>query len=409
MAETSGGASGAVSVDNNWQETEEHWKPKYSEARKEQGAGQTYESFSWKTRSGHTFQLDDSKGAETITLQHRSGTAIQMAKDGTLTMTCHNGKYEIVFGEDRVTVSGAQDITVKGDASLRVYGNYNVTCQKDYNLTVLGNFNLAAKNHNRHILGNIDTQVRNETKKLLGSSVKLSRGGIVSLAKGSHTSGSHSDQAFVVGASGITAGVAKGNFTTNIDEGHHYFNSKEGSVNIVAGGQEGHLRTKSEGKTEMKSKDDFNTKVEQGHHKVTTESGDIGHEAKTGSIENKAPAGGIKHSAKNYSGNFSQSAEMVTQQKLDLRATGEASLSGSKTHVTGASDVNIKGGAATNIDGPSGLNLNSLLSVAMSAVNLQIPFDFGELTEAETGEGKSKGVHATNEPAGRKEADSWVV
>ena len=140
-------------------ETPKKWtQPHKSDARKDGSAGSYPDYFSWKTRSGHIFQLDDSQGHETITLQHRGGTAIQMAHDGSLHITAHNGKYEITFGENRMTVSGAQDITVKGDASLRVYGDYNVTCHKDYNLSVLGNFNVTAKNHNRHILGNMDTQ-----------------------------------------------------------------------------------------------------------------------------------------------------------------------------------------------------------------------------------------------------------
>ena len=165
MAETGEqGVDAQVSTDDR-KTTKEHWKPRHSEARKGKG-GKYPDYFSWKTRSGHTFQLDDTMGQETVTLQHRSGTAIQMAPDGTLTITAHNGRYDIVFGEDRMTVSGAQDVTIKGDASIRVHGDYNVTCQKDYNLTVLGNFNIVAKNHNRHILGNIDTQARNETKKL---------------------------------------------------------------------------------------------------------------------------------------------------------------------------------------------------------------------------------------------------
>ena len=96
-----------------------------------------------------------------------------------------------------------------------------------------------------------------------------------------------------------------------------------------------------------------------------------------------------------------------SQQKLDLRATGEASLSGSKTHVSGA-DVHVNGTATTNIDGPSGLNLNGLLSMVMPALGLQIPFDFGEITDAEGKQGQSRGVHASNRPAGRSEADNWA-
>ena len=385
-------------------------QPHKSDARKAQSVGSYPDYFSWKTRSGHVLQLDDSQGAETVTLQHRSGTAIQMAHDGSLHITAHNGKYEVTFGENRMTISGAQDITVKGDASLRVYGDYNVTCHKDYNLTVLGNFNLAAKNHNRHILGNMDTQARNENKKLLGSSSKMARGAIAYVAKGSVAMASQSDQGFFGGAAGANIWSKNGDITNNIEEeGSHYVSTKNGSINQVADGQDGHINVQSkQGKINHKSKDDYHVKSETGNMKFTADSQDIGLEATAGSIQSKAPAGGIKHESKNYSVAASQSAEMITQQKLDLRATGEASLTGSKTHVTGTSDVNIKSSGQANIDGPSGLNLNSLLSVIMPALNLQIPFDFGEIIEAQLGEGQSRGVHAPDRPAGRDEADNWA-
>lgn len=414
MAENQGsGATGSVSVNQEQQpkkETPKKWKqPHKSDARKAQSTGTYPNYFSWKTRSGHILQLDDTPGAETVTLQHRGGTAIQMAQDGSLHITAHNGKYEVTFGENRMTISGAQDITVKGDASMRIYGDYNVTCQKDYNLTVLGNFNLSAKNHNRQILGNIDTQARNENKKLMGSSSKITRGAIAYVAKGSSTFASQSDQVHIGGAAGVNLVVNEGNITSNIEKGSHYVSTKDGSINQVVDGQDGSIRMRSkQGKMEFKSKQDMNQTVETGNHKIKVETGDAGVEASSGSIESTAPSGGIKHTAKNYSVNASQSAEVLTQQKLDLRATGEASLAGSKTHVTASSDVNIKGAAMTNIDGPSGLNLNGLLSVAMSAINLQIPFNFGEFTDAEEEKGQSRGVHAPDKPASRKEADSWA-
>jgi hypothetical protein len=389
----------------------EKWtQPHKSDARKAQSAGSYPDYFSWKTRSGHVLQLDDTKGGETVTLQHRSGTSIQMAHDGSLHITAHNGKYEVTFGEDRMTISGAQDITVKGDASLRVYGDYNVTCHKDYNLTVLGNFNLAAKNHNRQILGNIDTQARNENKKLMGSSSKMARGAIAYVAKGSVGMMSQSDQGFFGGAAGANIWAKKGDITSNIEEeGSHYTSTKDGSIHQVADGQDGNVNVQSkQGKISHKSKDDYQVKSETGNMKFTADTGDIGQEAATGSVEVKAPAGGIKHSSKNYSVAASQSAEMITQQKLDLRATGDASLTGASTHVTGSTNVNIKSAGQANIDGPSGLNLNSLLSVVMPALNLQIPFDFGEIIEAQLGEGKSRGVHAPDRPAGNSEAENWA-
>jgi hypothetical protein len=147
MADSTEATGSVETMQEPKKETPKKWKqPHKSDARKAKSAGSYPDYFSWKTRSGNLFQMDDSKGGETVTLQHRSGTAIQMAPDGSLHITAHNGKYEITFGENRMTISGAQDITVKGDASMRVYGDYNVTCHKNYNLTVMGDLNMLSYN-----------------------------------------------------------------------------------------------------------------------------------------------------------------------------------------------------------------------------------------------------------------------
>ena len=100
MAEDTG--SGKVEFAQPVKKAKKSWNAKHKgEARVAESTGKYPDYFSWKTRSGHSFQLDDTMGQETVTLQHRSGTAIQMASDGTLTITAHNGRYDIVFGEDR--------------------------------------------------------------------------------------------------------------------------------------------------------------------------------------------------------------------------------------------------------------------------------------------------------------------
>ena len=160
MNQGTGGAGGAGGGDQFNDNPEGKTTPRKfnvdQDARAVEGGGQYPNYWCHKTRSGHCFIMDDSQGNETVTLQHRSGTAIQMRPDGGMLLTTHNGKYEVVLGEERVTISGASDITVKGDTSLRCYGDYNVTVHKDYNLTVLGNMNVTSKNLNRHIRGTME-------------------------------------------------------------------------------------------------------------------------------------------------------------------------------------------------------------------------------------------------------------
>jgi hypothetical protein len=381
MAETGGTNRSKGKTQKTW----DH--PHKGDARKQQKAGNYPNYFSWKTRSGHVFQLDDSQGKETITIQHRGGTAIQMDHEGGLHITAHNGKYEIVFGEDRMTVSGAQDITVKGDASLRVYGDYNVTCHKDYNLSVLGNFNLAAKNHNRHILGNIDTQARNENKKIMGSSAKIARGGIAYVSKGSVTVASQSDQVHIGGASGVNLATKEGNITQNIEKGNFHSETKDGEYHVKSKGAVNVESTDENMK--FKSKKDFGIESEQNGIQVKAQK-DIALSAATGDIQADSQAGNV---------------EVKAQSKLDLRATGEASLHGSTTHVSGQTTTHVTGGTSVNVDGPSGLNLNGGLGQLMSALGLQLDFDFGS---ASGEKGTSRGSQAPDRPAGNEEAiNSW--
>lgn len=385
------GSQGSFSVstlEEPKKESPKKWKqPHKSDARKAKSSGKYPDYFSWKTRSGHVLQLDDSKGGETVTLQHRGGTAVQMAPDGSMHVTAHNGKYEITFGENRVTISGAQDITVKGDASFRVYGDYNVTCQKDYNLTVLGNFNLMAKNHNRHILGNIDTQARNENKKLMGSSAKIARGAIAYVSKGSATIASQSDQIFLGGAAGANLWAKKGNITQNIEEqGNFHSEAKDGEYHVKA--KKAVNVESTDENMKFKSKKDMGLESADNGIQVKAQQ-DIGLSSTSGDIQASATGGNV---------------EMTAQSKMDLRATGDASLSGSTTHVSGTT-VHVKGSSTTNIDGPSALNLNSGVSQLMTALGLQLNFDFGQ-AQGETG--TSRGSHAPDRPAGRNEADQWA-
>lgn len=396
MSNTDGfSGSGSVTTMNTQKESNRRFKGKSEgkkwdkpqEARKKQGAGKRH-NFSWKTRSGNTIQIDDSKGAESITIQHRGGASFQMLHDGSVHMTSHNGKYEIVFGEDRMTVSGLQDVTVKGDATFRCYGDYNVTCHKDYNLTVLGNYNITAKNHNRHILGNIDTQARNENKKLMGSSAKIARGAIAYVAKGSMTAVSQSDQGFFGGAAGANIWAKKGNITQNIEEeGNFHSEAKDGEYHVKA--KKSINMESTDEKMKLKSKKDFGVESEDNGVEVKAKQ-DIGIQSQNGNIQAKTQSGNV---------------EVKANQKLDLRADGDASLSGSTTHVSGQTTAHITGGTSVNVDGPSALNLNGGLGQVMQALGLQLNFDLGQ---AEGDTGSSRGVHAPDKPASNREAvNSW--
>jgi hypothetical protein len=129
-----------------------------------------------KTRSGHVMMMDDTKGSEHVTLQHRSGSVIQFTPDGKIVFTSQNGQYNVVFGENRMLITGAYDVTVEGSASLSVDKDYDVTVKGNYNMTVHGDMNMTTKNLNQTIRGDYHMTAKDMTMKMEGSSEISSHG-----------------------------------------------------------------------------------------------------------------------------------------------------------------------------------------------------------------------------------------
>lgn len=129
-----------------------------------------------KSRSGHVFAMDDSEGSEHVTLQHRSGAMIQFTPDGKITFISQNGQYNIVFGENRMLVTGAYDVTVEGSGSLKVDKDYDVTVKGNYNMVVHGDMNMTVKNMNQTIRGDYHMTAKDMTMKMEGSSEISSHG-----------------------------------------------------------------------------------------------------------------------------------------------------------------------------------------------------------------------------------------
>lgn len=176
----------------------------------EKGSGTYPNQHVKRTRSGHTITMDDSEDNEHVRIQHRSGSAMIFHPDGAVSITTHKGQYNVVFGQSRMTVTGAHDITVKGDGSMRVYGDFNKTVHGDYNMTVTGNHNaVVGGSYNKHVNGN-------EDKTIGGDKTTKTRGSVVSAASGSqaHTAGddatfSANRVASIAGGQGLNASTPK--------------------------------------------------------------------------------------------------------------------------------------------------------------------------------------------------------
>lgn len=120
------------------------------------------------TPSGHCIIMDDSKGAEHLTIQHRSGTCIQFQTDGAIQLTAQNGAYEIIFGEKRMKITGSHDVVVDGCASLKVNGDYDMTVGGDLNITSHNDINFTGRSTNFNLAGNMDISALGLTAKTDG-------------------------------------------------------------------------------------------------------------------------------------------------------------------------------------------------------------------------------------------------
>lgn len=97
-----------------------------------------------QTESGHSFEMDDTPGAERIRLQHRIGTFTEMNSIGDYTVKIIGNGFEIIAGNKNVEVTGHCNITVKGDCNIDVEGDFNQQVKGDYNLIVDGEYNVRS-------------------------------------------------------------------------------------------------------------------------------------------------------------------------------------------------------------------------------------------------------------------------
>jgi hypothetical protein len=377
-------------------------------SRAGEGAGEYPNYWTMKDRSGNNIGMDATKGHESVFLQHRSGSSIEFFPDGALHITAHNSKYEVIFGEDRMTISGAQDITVKGDASLRVYGDYNVTCHKNYNLTVMGDYNMTSKNMNRHIRGNMDTQAKNVNKKIEGSINYQAHGAAAYTSKGSTTVASQGDKLFTAGSKGWHGSVpSEGDMSLYNEKGDMFQQTKDGKSDqsYEQDGKKVTIKHES-GKTDHTAEEEITT-TSSNKGITTTAEKDITTKTKSGGIKMKADAGSISSEAQqNIENSAQQNIKISSQQDTSVEASGSASLKGSTTHVGGMSGTTHVVGSDVHVDpGAGNVNLAGGMGQAFGGLNLQMAFEFLTGTQAEgVGDRRSQRADQPQEEAD----DPWI-
>jgi hypothetical protein len=97
----------------------------------------------YESESGHLVEFDDTTDAERIHIRHRSGTSIEMAKNGDQITITKNNSYSITMADSKVYIKGNADITVDGNVNLRAVNDLNVLAS-NINMTASGNITMSA-------------------------------------------------------------------------------------------------------------------------------------------------------------------------------------------------------------------------------------------------------------------------
>lgn len=187
-----------------------------------------------KTRSGHVFMFDDTKDNEHITLQHRSGTMIQLMPDGGFQIVSHKGRYDVTFGENRIKVTGAQDTTVDGNVTIKAKKNYTKTVNGDDVSSVKGKAVETAQSKSTTIAEGHDSVVGWETKKVDNSSTVQVQGAMSMISHYGMTLASTGDSV-AIGATDVL-GMKSGGQTA-IESGGLFSLVANGNVIALDGAQ----------------------------------------------------------------------------------------------------------------------------------------------------------------------------
>ena len=108
-----------------------------------------------ETYSGHVIEIDDTEGNERILIRHRTGSGIEMRKDGTIYISATQDRYETVAGNNKIIVEGNTEIAYEGNVDMWVGGNFNLDIGGNYNIKTKGNkTEKVAKNHQHVTSGN---------------------------------------------------------------------------------------------------------------------------------------------------------------------------------------------------------------------------------------------------------------
>lgn len=79
-----------------------------------------------RTESGHLIEVDDSPGNERIHVFHKTGSYIEIDKNGQTVIKSKSNRYDVTVGANEVYIGGNANIKVRGNVNMNVDGTYTV-------------------------------------------------------------------------------------------------------------------------------------------------------------------------------------------------------------------------------------------------------------------------------------------
>jgi len=107
--------------------------PEWDERRSEYAAKYPYNHVR-ESESGHTWECDDTPGAERITEYHRSGTHYEIFPDGSKVERIVRDNYTVILKDNHVQIDGNTYVTI--DKALRILQNTDQESGKNFDVQV---------------------------------------------------------------------------------------------------------------------------------------------------------------------------------------------------------------------------------------------------------------------------------
>ena len=96
------------------------------------------------TESGHIVELDDTRGNERISVEHRTGTFYEIDAEGNQIHRVVNDNYTVICKDNEVYIGGKVNVKVLGDASITSNGNVTIKGYGDGKIDITGKLDIDA-------------------------------------------------------------------------------------------------------------------------------------------------------------------------------------------------------------------------------------------------------------------------